>query len=160
MDAAEISGKLGTAYQFRSYRQFWFPEWDICKPDWRDEDGTPMQFDIILSDQVWEHLDYPWRATRNVYNMLREGGWFYVCVPFYLKYHGAPHDCTRWTARGLHFLLEDCGFDSARITTGQWGNRECALADMGRGWAVYDGQKNSLENDPNFPVVSWAWAQK
>ena len=77
-----------------------------------------MQFDIILSDQVWEHLDYPWRATRNVYNMLREGGWFYVCVPFYLKYHGAPHDCTRWTARGLHFLLEDCGFDSARITTG------------------------------------------
>ena len=92
MDAAEISGKLGTGYNFLSYRQFWFPDWDVCKPGWTEEDGTPMQFDIILSDQVWEHLDYPWRATRNVYSMLREGGWFYLCVPFYLKYHGAPYD--------------------------------------------------------------------
>lgn len=160
LDAVEISGTRALRYGFKSHRNFAFPEYDICTDPFRTSDGTIVKADIILAEQVWEHLDRPYRATRNVLEMLKPGGFFWLAAPFFCRIHGVPIDCSRWTARGLKNLLIECGFDEDRIVARQWGNRECALADMEPRWAIYEPGKSSLVNEPRFPVMAWAIVQK
>lgn len=161
MDAAEISGKFGSRFDFRNFTPFRYPEYDICKDVFRDSAGAVRTFDIILANQVWEHLDRPYAATRHVYSMLREGGYFWVAVPFYIPYHAAPMDCSRWTARGLKNLLIEGGFAPKHIRAAQWGNRAAAQRNLETDWPPqYDAEQDDLTNDPDFPVCAWALAQK
>ena len=78
MDAAEISGKHGRRYEFKSYKIYRYPKHDICKGPILDNKGRVRQYDIVLANQVWEHLDRPYAATCNVLDMLRPGGYFYI----------------------------------------------------------------------------------
>ncbi|MEM9498771.1 MAG: methyltransferase domain-containing protein [Pseudomonadota bacterium] len=161
MDAAEISGKHGDRYAFKSYARFRYPRHDICAGPYQDAAGNVRQFDIILANQVWEHLDRPYAATRHVLEMLRPGGYFWIAVPFFVPYHAAPVDNSRWSARGLKNLLIEAGFDAERIKSRQWGNRHAALRNMGADWPpVYDSERDDLTNDPDFPICAWALAQK
>ncbi len=159
-DCCEISGNLGQTYGFKTFEAFKFPEHDVCAGPFRDDGGSVRKFGVIIADQVWEHLDRPYAATRNVYEMLEDGGYFWVCVPFYVKYHLFPVDCSRWSALGLKNLLIESGFDENKIKSEQWGNLRCARRECGRRFASFDPAKDTLENDPNFPVVAWALAQK
>jgi len=161
MDVAEVSGKFGTRFAFRSYSRFRFPKHDICKGPYRDKDGEVAQFDLVLANQVWEHLDRPYAATRNVLEMLRPGGYFWVAVPFYIPYHGDPVDCSRWSARGLKNLLIEAGFEEDAIRAQQWGNRSAAMRNFETPWPPpYERGRDVLTNEPDFPICSWALAQK
>ena len=161
LDAAEISGRIGRRFGFRSLSQFRYPRHDICKGPFRDPDGAILQFDIILANQVWEHLDRPYAATRHVRQMLRQGGWFWLAVPFHVPWHGDPVDCSRWSARGLKNLLIEAGFAAERITARQWGNRAAARRNLEADWPpVHDPETDDLTNDPNFPICAWALAGK
>ncbi len=157
---AEISGGMGQGFGFKSIEEFHFPEYDICHGPFRDAKGKLRKFDVIIADQVWEHLDRPYAATQNVLKMLNTGGHFYICVPFYVRYHLFPVDCSRWSARGLTNLLIESGFEEDKIVADQWGNLECARADCGMKFSKFDREKNSLENDPKFPIIAWALARK
>lgn len=157
---AEISGGFGNDFNFKTYEEFHFPEYDICKDSFRDSKGKIRKFDMVIADQVWEHLDRPYAATKNVLKMLNKGGIFYVCTPFYVRYHAFPVDCSRWTARGLTNLLIECGFDEDKIMAEQWGNLPSAQRDCQKKWAKYDPEIDDLTNDPNFPIVAWALATK
>lgn len=160
LDAAEISGKWGRMFDFRSYRQFIYPEHDICADPF-EENGKPLKFDLILANQVWEHLDRPYRATQNIRKMLKKGGHFWVAVPFFIPFHAAPNDCSRWSARGLTNLLIEAGFDPDHIRAEQWGNRNAALRNMETDWPpAYDAERDPLDNDPAMPICAWALAQK
>jgi SAM-dependent methyltransferase len=160
LDVAELSGKWGEVFPFRSYQSLPFRTFDPCKGPLRDEAGKVVRFDLIMANQVWEHVDRPFTATRNIYRMLRRGGWFWVAVPFFIPYHAAPVDCSRWTARGLKNLLIEGGFAPDRIQAYQWGNRHIALRNMETPWPPEYRADDDLTNDPDFPVVSWAMAQK
>ncbi|WP_343245387.1 class I SAM-dependent methyltransferase [Sulfitobacter faviae] len=83
LDAAEISGKFGKRFTFKSYTQFAYPTYDICAGPFTDPaSGAARQFDLILANQVWEHLDRPYTALGHVQQMLRPGGYFWIAVPF------------------------------------------------------------------------------
>ncbi len=154
-DVLEISGiERMQLLSFKSYRNAEYPEFDICK------DRLDEQFDIIIANQVFEHLLYPYRAGKNVYEMLRPGGHFLVTTPSLLKVHECPYDCSRWTEEGLRRLLEECGWELDHIETGSWGNRKCAVAGLlSKTWPVM-GWGKDLTNEEDFPVVVWALAQK
>jgi hypothetical protein len=93
--------------------------------------------------------------------MLRPGGWFWLSSPFHVPYHGAPVDCSRWSARGLKNLLVEGGFEEAAIRTGQWGNRAAALRNLDKDWPpAYRPEVDDLSNEPDFPIIAWALAQK
>jgi len=156
MDCLEISGSGSQGrYNFRSYRTVQYPEYDVCEKPLQD-----ARFDLIIAEQVLEHVLRPDRAVRNVYQMLRPGGVFVVSTPFLLKIHGAPLDLHRWTERGMRELLEVAGFNV--LATSSWGNRKCLFADMTPGlqWTVYKEGRHSLENEPEFPIVVWAFGEK
>jgi SAM-dependent methyltransferase len=138
---------------FRAYRSVEYPDFDVCR------DRLEEQFDLIIAEQVFEHLLWPLRAGRNVYSMLKPGGTFLVAAPFLVKVHAYPVDCSRWTETGLRHLLQECGFDNDGIRTASWGNRACVVANL-NDWALYVPWKHSLENEPDFPLMVWALARK
>lgn len=160
LDVAEVSGKWGRSFAFRSYAQFRYPEWDICAGPYM-QDGKVLKFDLVLANQVWEHLDRPYAATKNVRKMLKRGGHFWLAVPFFIPFHAAPADCSRWSARGLKNLLIEAGFDEQAIVAEQWGNRNAALRNMEEPWPpVYQEGVDPLEDDPDMPICAWAIARK
>jgi SAM-dependent methyltransferase len=154
LDTLEISGgpQWRRTFKFRSYTSTEFPEFDICAQ------VLDRQFDLIIADQVFEHLPWPMRAGRNVYAMLRPGGYFIIATPFLVRVHDVPIDCSRWTQQGLSYLLQECGFLARDIKTYAWGNRKCLKANLFK-WRRY-GFYRSLANEPNFPVMVWAISQK
>ncbi|NPD15637.1 class I SAM-dependent methyltransferase [Xinfangfangia sp. D13-10-4-6] len=154
LHAAEISGNWGERLGFRSHQAFHFPDFDPCNGPFRNADGKVMKFDIILANQVWEHIERPYAALRSVWKMLRPGGYFWLAVPFFVPYHAVPVDCSRWSARGLRNLLIEGGFDEDSIMAAQWGNRAAALRNLEPAWPPEAGETDDLTNDPNFPLVS------
>lgn len=161
MEAAEVSGKFGRRFAFKSYTRFRYPKHDICKGPYVDAAGEVLHFDIVLANQVWEHLDRPYAATRHVLEMLRPGGYFWLATPFFVPFHGDPVDCSRWSARGLKNLLIEAGFDAARIRADQWGNRHAARRNLEAEWPPeYRRETDDLADEPDFPICAWALAQK
>ena len=160
LDVAEISGAWGAGMGFRSHRSFLYPEYDPCTAAFRDADGKVLKFDLILANQVWEHIDRPYAATRNVLKMLKKGGWFWLAVPFFIPYHAVPVDCSRWSARGLRNLLIEAGFEESTIRASQWGNRAAAARNLELPWPPQSGPGDDLTNDPDFPLVAWAMGQR
>jgi SAM-dependent methyltransferase len=155
IDVLEISGGNSPwrqRFNFGSYTSTTFPDFDICAKI------IDRQFDLIIADQVFEHLAWPMRAGRNVYAMLRRGGYFVIATPFLIRVHEDPIDCSRWTERGLSYLLQECGFLAPDIKTGSWGNRKCLNANLSK-WRKY-GFYRSLANEPDLPVTVWAIARK
>ena len=139
---------------FSDYTSKGFPSFDITSTMISD-----TRYDVIIAEQVWEHIKYPHRATRNVYNMLNAQGAFLLSVPFLIQIHEVPGDYSRWTAEGLKYLLMDCGFDEKSIIVGSWGNRECIKDSFYSPWSNYQPH-HSLQNEPDFPIVVWALAIK
>jgi hypothetical protein len=150
----EISGEGWKEFGFKSYRSITYPDIDIC------QDTLEEQFDIIIAEQVFEHLLYPYRAGKNVYSMLGKNGYFLITTPFLLQQHNHPYDCTRWTSTGMKYFLAECGFELDKIKTFAWGNKECVIANLGHEWKQWNNKFHSLKNQEDFPIVVWALAQK
>jgi SAM-dependent methyltransferase len=153
MDALEIAaGWKWRSRAWRSFSEMNWPEYDIC------DDVLDSRFDIVIADNVWEHLLHPYRAARHALEMLRPSGIFINITPFMIRHHPIPVDCTRWTELGMRNFLADAGFDAERIETGSWGNAGAVKANFHR-WAR-TGWRRRLPNDPSFPVTVWAIARK
>lgn len=157
LDVLEVSGTTWNdpAWGFRSYRSLSYPEYDICL--------GPLErncCDLLILEQVLEHVRQPHRALAHAWEMLRPGGRLLINTPFLLKFHPCPVDLYRWTEDGMRIVLEEAGFTA--ITTGSWGNRECLAIDLqpGMAWTYYDPAVHSLENETQFPISVWAFARK
>lgn len=83
---------------------------DICDeafPDLHREIGG--SFDVVYSNNVFEHLRRPWIAAANAVWLLKRGGVCITVAPFALRYHESPGDFFRYTHTGLSSLFEDTG---------------------------------------------------
>lgn len=154
MDAFEISGRAWKKFPFKTFSSLRFPEFDVCNP-------APVKsaYDIIIAEQVFEHVRYPNRGLQTVKDMLRPGGYFLITTPFMIKVHGSPVDYWRWTPEGMKFFLEDAGFN-VRFCEG-WGNKDCIKTYLNfETMDPYDEARCSLDNEPDSPIMVWALAQK
>ena len=143
-------------FNFRSFDQMNFPNYDIC-----ENIITDKKYDLIIADNVWEHLKYPYKATKNVLKMLKNNGYFLVITPFLVRVHEVPIDCSRWTEDGLKYFLNECGFDLKNITTNSWGNEKCVKSDLRNDstWTRV-GIYKDMRNNKLFPLQVWALAKK
>jgi SAM-dependent methyltransferase len=154
MDALEISGAKWKDFGFASYRSADYPEYDWCERPLKES-----AFDIVIAEQVLEHVLWPYRAVRHAFQMLRPGGVFVVSTPFLLRVHNYPVDCSRWTPLGMKHLLAEAGFPLEQTITGSWGNRACVRSNF-RKWTWWVPWLHSLRNEPDFPIVVWAFGRK
>lgn len=149
--ALEISGDLHAGRAWKRYESAWFPAFDLCTA------SVPEQtYDVVICEQVLEHVTDPWQATRSLLKLCRPGGQLIVSTPFLVRIHHEPEDYWRFTAKGLGILLEQAGFVVHVVET--WGNRSCARANF-RAWVPHRPW-NSLRNDPEAPLVVWAFATR
>jgi SAM-dependent methyltransferase len=152
--AAEISGTAHASKPWKHYSALMYPDFDLCAPL-----EESLQFDVVICEQVLEHVPDPWTAVANLRAMCSPGGHAIVSTPFLVKVHELPlfgmGDYWRFTPRGLRALLERAGFEVESVDS--WGNRQCVIGNLNR-WARHRPW-HSLRNEPEFPVQVWAVAR-
>jgi hypothetical protein len=152
--AAEISGDTHAARPWREYQTLMYPEFDLCAPL-----SVGRRFDVVICEQVLEHVVDPCAAAANLRGLCEVGGHVIVSTPFLIKVHELAlflmRDYWRFTPRGLETLLERAGLEV--VAMGSWGNRQCVVGNFNR-WAAYR-RWHSLRNEPDFPVQVWAFAR-
>ena len=153
--AAEISGHNHADKPWGEYTSLDYPEFDLCAPL---ED--PGRFDVVICEQVLEHVPDPWTAAANLGGLCRPGGHVVVSTPFMIRVHELPAyglpDYWRFTPRGLRTLLERGCLEVD--TVGSWGNRQCVIGNLSR-WSAYRPW-HSLHDEPDLPVQVWAFARR
>jgi SAM-dependent methyltransferase len=154
LDAAEISGSAHAGKPWRSHVNLDYPEFDLCAP-LRDRN----RFDVVICEQVIEHVLDPWVAAENLRGLCVAGGHVVVSTPFLIRVHELPAygmpDLWRFTPRGLRVLLEHAGLTVDAVHS--WGNRDCVVGNFDR-WAAYR-RWHSLRNEPDLAGQVWAFAR-
>ena len=151
LDAVEVSGALHRDRPWRSYTQLEYPDFDLCDPP-----SALESFDLVICEQVLEHVRDPCTAAATLSALCRDGGRVLVSTPFLLRIHDHPGDYWRFTPDGLRILLEANGLSVAWVHS--WGNRAAVRANLSR-WKTYRRWR-SLDNDERTPIVVWALAEK
>jgi SAM-dependent methyltransferase len=153
--AAEISGDAHEGRPWKAYSSLAYPDFDLCLPVDR-----PGEFDVVICEQVLEHVVDPCAAARNLHELCVPGGHVIVSTPFLVKVHELAladiRDYWRFTPRGLRLLIERAGLEVDTI--GAWGNRQCVIGNFNR----WSGRRrwHSLRNEPHFPLQVWAFARR
>lgn len=73
--------------------------------------------DLVITQEVLEHVKSPRAAMREIHRVLRDGGRAYIQLPFVIGYHGCPSDYWRFTHEGIVELARDAGFEIVRSGT-------------------------------------------
>ncbi len=147
--AIEVSGRWWGDRPWMEYRSTEYPDFDLVSPP--DDFDRWGRFDVVVCEQVLEHVVDPIAAMGNLVRLARPGGTVIVSTPFLVRIHGAPHDYWRFTPRGLHLLMERCGLDS--VVVDSWGNRRAVTSNLRR-WTPARPWR-SLRNEPDVPLVVW-----
>lgn len=72
--------------------------------------------DIVLSNQVLEHVDTPEGYLKEALRILKPGGSIILTTHGYWFYHPTPNDYWRWTAAGLRKIVEAEGYHVQSFT--------------------------------------------
>lgn len=111
-------------------------------------------FNFIFSSDTFEHLEEPWKASKEMIRILKPGGLCAVWAPFSWRYHECPIDYWRFTPRCLAFLFKDL-----ECLEANWDSRNRRQNFQGGGDAndklpenyfvlkSYDGKHNILHGD-------------
>ncbi|MHB0913993.1 MAG: methyltransferase domain-containing protein [Armatimonadota bacterium] len=134
-----------------------YPEHDALDPaSWE------RAWDVVVMDQVLEHVKRPWEVFERLGKHARTA---VVTVPFLCLVHPCPDDYWRMTEDGLRELA--AGFDE--VTTGSWGNAEAVRLHLETGFSMEGLLKlRSVEqlgslariNRPSTPIMVWAVMRK
>lgn len=68
-------------------------------------------FDILLCNQVLEHVFNPDIFLQEINRVLKPNGKLLLTIPFVWDEHEQPFDYARYSSFGLKFLLEKAGFE-------------------------------------------------
>ena len=152
--AAEISGQNHASKPWKEFTNLDYPAFDLLAPV-----EEPHRFDVVICEQVLEHVDDPWKAAANLARLCVPGGHVIVSTPFLIRVHELPDygmcDYWRFTPRGLRTLLEAGGLEVDAVQS--WGNRDCVVGNLSR-WSAYR-RWHSLRNEPDLAVQVWAFAR-
>lgn len=123
-------------------------------------------FDVVVSDQVIEHLAAPTKAVSECQRVLRPGGVAIITSCFLNPLHPSPNDYWRFSPEGLAELFAADGWEV--LDCGGWGNRLALtlifIRDRFRFLDIQRGKslRNRLAtwNEKKYPIVTWIVARK
>lgn len=138
-----------------------YPEFNITSLPFEDN-----YFSVCVADQVLEHVESdPSCAFREIYRILKPGGYFINATVMSYPIHYGPCDLWRFTPQGHQFLFESNSF--VEVFSGTWGGRLALLfVSLGLGMinvpkAEWHPVKRLAENrGAQWPVVIWSIGQK
>jgi SAM-dependent methyltransferase len=151
LHVAEVSGDLWTDLPWASRAQLDFPEFDLCNPPAE----LPGPFDLVICEQVLEHVPDPLTAVDTLRRMCKPDGHVYVSTPFLVRLHDWPGDYWRFTPDGMKLLLRSRGLEPLWVRS--WGNRDVIVANFDNWVPRLAG--GSLRNEEHLPASVWALAR-
>lgn len=63
------------------------------------------EFDIIICQEVLEHVKNPWKAVQEIQRVLKKDGLAYIQLPFTIGFHPCPNDYWRFSKEGIEELV-------------------------------------------------------
>ena len=134
-----------------------YPQYDLHKisKDFKNE------FDFFLFNQTIEHLYNPFEAIKQIYEIVKPGGYVFTSVPTINIPHWTPIHFNGFTPMGLAMLFKTAQFEVIEI--GQWGNYEYIQQLWGNhGWPGYDvlNKGNRVTNEERNVCQCWILAKK
>ena len=72
-------------------------------------------FDLVVMQETFEHIRFPYRAAAALYHLLRPGGLVLWTAPFSTRFHLIPGDYFRYTFDGARAIFVDAGFHIAGL---------------------------------------------
>ncbi len=141
--------------------QTFYPETDIQALPFPDS-----SFDVVVADQVLEHVRNPFKAIQESIRVLRPGGVLIHTTCFLNPVHCYPIDWWRFTPDALCGMMEDMeGMEV--VDCGGWGNRSALLfVFMGLRHHLVPSHPDhplhriAVYNDPEYPITTWIVACK
>ena len=73
-------------------------------------DASSM-FDLLVVQETFEHIRYPYQAAQGLYHLLKPGGLAFWTAPFSTRYHLIPGDYFRYTFDGARQIFLAAGFE-------------------------------------------------
>ncbi|MFN3480499.1 MAG: glycosyltransferase, partial [Thermodesulfovibrionales bacterium] len=125
------------------------------------EDLPDESFDVIISGQAFEHIEYPWLTIREMKKKLKVGGIICIIAPSRGPEHRYPVDCWRYYPDGFKALAKWAGLEviDCKTTWGksgfsdgsdQWGDTLCMLRKGNNSFIkTGDGTTQSVTNKNN-----------
>lgn len=114
---------------------------DFCDPGYLDDNRQYINyFDVIYSNNVFEHLNRPWITVKHIDKMLRVGGLCIIVVPFAQRYHKSPVDHFRYS----HTAIANLFYYEAD------GNYKCLVTGYDTYWRrlnVFGRHNNAIAED-------------
>lgn len=77
--------------------------------DWREVSSG--RFDVVVSGQAFEHIEWPWLTMVEIARVLKPGGIAAITAPSAGPVHRFPKDCWRFYPDGLPALAAYAGLD-------------------------------------------------
>lgn len=115
-----------------SYRQFFDdPAWTYTGLDMESGPGVDMilaqpydwakvasnRYDVVISGQAFEHIEFPWVTIQEVARIMRPGGLLCLIVPSGGYEHRYPLDCWRYYPDGIKALAHWADLDVVSAET-------------------------------------------
>lgn len=91
--------------------------------------------DIVICNQVLEHVNDPMKSVNEIYRILKPGGKFIGSVPHVSPVHLEPYDFRRYTDLGLKKLLDSVGYTDIKIE-GSGGVHSAAVLMITMDWML------------------------
>jgi SAM-dependent methyltransferase len=74
-------------------------------------------FDVVISGQAFEHIEFPWLTMLEIARVLKPGGVSVVIAPSSGYEHRYPQDCWRFYPDGMRALAKWAGLDCVAALT-------------------------------------------
>ncbi len=121
------------------------PSDPYCWPELQDE-----SFDVIVSGQAFEHIEYPWLIIEEMNRILKTNGLICIVAPSRGPEHKYPVDCWRYYPDGFRALAKWVNLEVLEAKT-SWG--KSGFADGSDQWGdtfciLYKNPTNESANRP------------
>jgi SAM-dependent methyltransferase len=119
------------------------------------------EFDFFIFNQTLEHLYNPFESVKQIYEIVKPGGYVFTSVPTINIPHITPIHFNGFTPMGLAMLFKTANFEVIEI--GQWGNYDYITKLWGtHEWPGYDKLHNNnvVTNQENNVCQCWILARK
>ncbi len=90
-------------------------------------------YDVVVSGQAFEHIEFPWVTILEVARVLRPGGLLCMIVPSGGYEHRYPVDCWRYYPDGVRALARWADLEVLRAETA-WESDDRDYVDDSAGW--------------------------
>lgn len=122
--------QLGSYHQFCTNKKWHYTGVDVVAGENVDivmTDGYKFpfadgEFDVILSGQTIEHMEYPWVWFQELARVLKQGGVCCIIAPALFREHRYPIDTYRYYPDGMKALAKWSGLEVlkvARVVAGE-----------------------------------------